>query len=60
MQRYLFCRLTPKDEPCMRLQRYLFCRLVYHDNTPDEYEPQHFRSTDATELGHFTRKPFTM
>ncbi|GAX82615.1 hypothetical protein CEUSTIGMA_g10041.t1 [Chlamydomonas eustigma] len=42
-------------------ERYLFCRLVYHDNTPDDYEPQYFRSMDSSsELGHFAKKPFTM
>ena len=41
-------------------ERYLFCRLAYHDNVPEDYEPQFFRFMDASELGHFPRKPFTM
>jgi hypothetical protein len=41
-------------------ERYIFCRLIYHDNAPEDYEPQFFRSMDASELGHFPRKPFTM
>ena len=41
-------------------ERFIFCRLVYHDCAPDDYEPQFFRSMDASELGHFPRKPFTM
>lgn len=42
------------------LQRYLFMKLTYHEDTPDEYEPPHFKPITEEGLGHFARKPFSM
>lgn len=42
------------------LQRYLFMKLTYHEDTPDEYEPPHFKAITEEGLGHFARKPFSM
>lgn len=42
------------------LQRYLFMKLTYYEDTPDEYEPPHFKAIPEEGLGHFARKPFSM
>ena len=35
-------------------------KLTYRDNTPEEYEPPHFRAMTDDALGHFVRRPFSM
>ena len=35
-------------------------KLTYHENTPEEYEPPHFKPIAEEGLGHFARKPFSM
>ena len=44
----------------LMMQRYLFMKLTYHEDTPDEYEPPHFKPITEEGLGHFARKPFSM
>ena len=35
-------------------------KLTYHENTPQEYEPPHFKPIAEEGPGHFARKPFSM
>ena len=35
-------------------------KLIYHDHTPDDYEPPCFVVADESIVGHFSRKPFSM
>lgn len=42
------------------MQRYLFMKLTYHEDTPEDYEPPHFKPITEDGLGHFARKPFSM
>ncbi|GMH35357.1 hypothetical protein BSKO_03225 [Bryopsis sp. KO-2023] len=41
-------------------ERFLFMKLMYHDHTPDDYEPPHFVPYPAEKKGRFKHKPFTM
>ena len=45
---------------CSLLQRYLFMKLTYHEDTPEDYEPPHFKPITEEGLGRFARKPFSM
>jgi hypothetical protein len=43
--------------------RYLFAKMVYHDGTPDDYQPPLFSAAThatAANAGFFPRRPFTM
>ncbi|DBA83197.1 TPA: HORMA domain-containing protein [Trebouxia sp. C0005] len=35
-------------------------KLTYHEDTPEDYEPPHFKPITEEGLGHFARKPFSM
>ncbi|KAL3147735.1 hypothetical protein ABBQ32_002477 [Trebouxia sp. C0010 RCD-2024] len=64
--KYQVCRLIRmlvhicKTLDSMPAERYLFMKLTYHEDTPDEYEPPHFKPITEEGLGHFARKPFSM
>ena len=51
------CCLT-YTQPCAPLQRYIFMKLLYHDTTPEAYEPPGFKGHDC--VAHFPRQPFAM
>ena len=42
----------------MGLQRYIFMKMLYHENTPETYEPPGFKDHDC--VAHFPRRPFAM
>ncbi|KAL0032517.1 hypothetical protein WJX77_004843 [Trebouxia sp. C0004] len=64
--KYQVCRLIRmlvhicKTLDSMPEERYLFMKLTYHENTPEDYEPPHFKPITEEGLGHFARKPFSM
>ncbi|KAA6416742.1 MAG: asynapsis 1, partial [Trebouxia sp. A1-2] len=64
--KYQVCRLIRmlvhicKTLDSMPEERYLFMKLTYHEDTPEDYEPPHFKPITEEGLGHFARKPFSI